>query len=208
MIKEGQIIRVRLGDSEFTADILRKDEANDIAVLRLRGADSSTGSPVAGSKRKPLFLGSSAAVREGERVFTVGFPLVEELGRRPRIGEGIVSSNVGIEGDPRMFQVSIPIQPGNSGGPLFNSKGEVIGMITSTIDNTYLMKKRGSIGQNVNFAIRVSYLKALVSQLPIEGPSNLPKSPRSYDAEALMELVKESVLLIEVQSVLKQEETD
>ena len=107
-----------------------------------------------------------------------------------------------------MFQVSIPIQPGNSGGPLFNSKGEVIGMITSTIDNTYLMKKRGSIGQNVNFAIRVSYLKALVSQLPIEGPSNLSKSPRSYDAAALMELVKESVLLIEVQSVLTQEETD
>jgi hypothetical protein len=84
----------------------------------------------------------------------------------PRYSEGFVNSLSGISNDPRLFQVSIPIQPGNSGGPVFNEKGELIGIATSSIDADKTKKVFGSSPQNVNFAIKSSYIKSLLPNLP------------------------------------------
>ncbi len=71
---------------------------------------------------------------------------------------------MGIDDDPRMFQITVQIQPGNSGGPIFNSKGQVIGILVSTLSSEYLFKAQGHIPQNVNFAIKSDYLLALIPQ--------------------------------------------
>ena len=63
-----------------------------------------------------------------------------------------------------MFQITVPIQPGNSGGPIFNSEGQVIGILVSTLSAEYLFQTRGHIPQNVNFAIKSDYLLALIPQ--------------------------------------------
>ena len=88
--------------------------------------------------KKPKFivLGDSSSVKTDDRVLTYGFPLVDLLGdAEPRYSEGLINSLSGISNDPRLFQVSIPIQPGNSGDPVSNEKGELIAIATSSINS-------------------------------------------------------------------------
>lgn len=79
-----------------------------------------------------------------------------------------------------MLQVSIPIQPGNSGSPLIDAYGSVIGVITSTLNSKELLKATGTLPQNVNFAIKSSYLKSILSMAPSNdcpASSLIPKQP-------------------------------
>jgi len=153
-------IRVRLINGErIDATLALKDTNNDIAILKLSQPPTS--------RQNIIVLGDSSSVKTGDRVFTYGFPLVDLLGdAEPRYSEGFINSLSGISNDPRLFQVSIPIQPGNSGGPVFNEKGELIGIATSSIDSVQTQKVFGTIPQNVNFAIKSSYIKSLLPNLP------------------------------------------
>ena len=65
-----------------------------------------------------------------------------------------------------LFQISNPLQPGNSGGPLFNQKGELIGIVVSSLNAKYFYENIGVIPQNVNFAIKSTYLQYLISMIP------------------------------------------
>jgi S1-C subfamily serine protease len=153
-------IKVRLVNGErIDATVSLKDTNNDIAILKLSKSPTS--------RQNIITLGDSSSVKTGDRVFTYGFPLVDLLGHQePRYSEGFINSLSGISNDPRLFQVSIPIQPGNSGGPVFNEKGELIGIATSSIDADKTKKVFGSSPQNVNFAIKSSYIKSLLPNLP------------------------------------------
>ena len=153
-------IRVRLiNGKRIDATVALKDTNNDIAILKLSQPPTS--------RQNIIVLGDSSSVKTGDRVFTYGFPLVDLLGdAEPRYSEGFINSLSGISNDPRLFQVSIPIQPGNSGGPVFNEKGELIGIATSSIDSVQTQKVFGTIPQNVNFAIKSSYIKSLLPNLP------------------------------------------
>ena len=153
-------IRVRLiNGKRIDATVALKDTNNDIAILKLSQSPTS--------RQNIIILGDSSSVKTGDRVFTYGFPLVDLLGdAEPRYSEGFINSLSGISNDPRLFQVSIPIQPGNSGGPVFNEKGELIGIATSSIDSVQIQKVFGTIPQNVNFAIKSSYIKSLLPNLP------------------------------------------
>jgi hypothetical protein len=151
---------VRLINGErIDATIALKDTNNDIAILKLSQPPSS--------RQNTIVLGDSSSVKTGDRVFTYGFPLVDLLGdAEPRYSEGFINSLSGISNDPRLFQVSIPIQPGNSGGPVFNEKGELIGIATSSIDSVQTQRVFGATPQNVNFAIKSSYINSLLPNLP------------------------------------------
>ena len=153
-------ISVRLINGErINATVAIKDTNNDIAILKLSTSPRS--------RQNIITIGDSSSVRTGDRVFTYGFPLVDLLGdAEPRYSEGFINSLSGISNDPRLFQVSIPIQPGNSGGPVFNEKGELIGIATSSIDSVQTQKVFGTTPQNVNFAIKSSYIKSLLPNLP------------------------------------------
>ncbi|OGA07960.1 MAG: hypothetical protein A2W68_15050 [Betaproteobacteria bacterium RIFCSPLOWO2_02_64_14] len=97
---------------------------------------------------------NDAAPRLGEAVIVVGFPLVNVLGTRPTVGFGHVSSTVGIRGNQSQMQISVPIQRGNSGGPVFDQSGNVIGVVVSKLDALKIAQRMGDLPQNVNFAIR------------------------------------------------------
>jgi len=68
----------------------------------------------------------------GDKVFTIGYPSIDIMGFKPKYTEGVISAVTGIKDNPTVFQTTVPIQPGNSGGPLFNEKGEVVGLTTSS----------------------------------------------------------------------------
>ena len=77
-------------------------------------------------------FGTERNVRQVDDVFTIGFPLGSLLGNSPRVSKGIINSLFGFDGEPRLLQMSAPVQPGNSGGPLFNTDGDVVGIVVST----------------------------------------------------------------------------
>ncbi len=160
------------------ADLVREDPANDMAVLKLRG-----GFPVA------LGIRSSRLVKLGESVATVGFPNTAMQGQEPKLTDGKISSLAGLHDDPRMFQMSVPIQPGNSGGPLFDMNGNVIGIVVRALVSPTT--------QNVNYAVKSSMLLTFlesVSQLT-DAPAPATWEPPKF--EDTVEHVRQATVLIE-----------
>jgi serine protease Do len=124
---------------EFSdVELLAADEVHDLAVLRI-GAHGL----------KALALGDSAAAKPGEHVVAIGHP----LGLGNSVSDGLVSAIRELSPKRTMLQISAPISPGSSGGPVFNDRGEVIGISTLVITS----------GQNLNFAVPINVLKPLLS---------------------------------------------
>jgi S1-C subfamily serine protease len=134
----------------MSAVVVVIDQANDIAVIK---------APMQG---KPLTMGCVSEVVAGNPVYTVGFPNPSIQGVEPKLTKGDINSMTGLRDDPRMFQISVPVQPGNSGGPLVNKNREVIGIITSRVSDFAVLSNSGTLPQSVNYAMKAVYLKALV----------------------------------------------
>ena len=100
----------------------------------------------------------------GEDIFVLGYPLTQTMGNEIKLTNGIISSRTGFQGDIANYQMSAPIQPGNSGGPMFDSKGDVIGIVCA----------HHAGAENAGYAIKISYLKLLIEStgLNIALPSN------------------------------------
>ena len=96
----------------------------------------------------------------GTDVFALGYPMADVMGDEIKFTDGKISAKTGIEGDIRVYQISVPIQHGNSGGPLFDSKGNLVGITSS------MLNKEMFNSENVNYAIKSSYLKNLIDVMP------------------------------------------
>lgn len=177
--------------TKLPAVVVAKDPANDLALLKVDGLEDMV---------TPVAIGASKEVKEGIQVFTVGFPLAGEMGGRAKIGEGIINSVTGLDDDIRMLQISIPIQPGNSGGPIYNTKGQVIGIVTSTLNNRFFLNRMDVIPQNVNYGIKISYLNMVINTLP--GDIKLSETPDAAqrDASQVMDIAKQSVVFVAVKN--------
>jgi TPR repeat protein len=154
VVKGANRISVMKGNQAFDAKILRMDRANDIAILKAEG------------NFQPLPVGSSKGAKLGESVFTIGFPNTQLQGIEPKFTRGEINSLAGIQDDVRFFQISVPVQPGNSGGPLLNSRGEVVGIVTSRLSDAVTLDATGSLPQNVNYALKSSFLEAALENIP------------------------------------------
>lgn len=166
VIKEAKNIEILFPsiDIKLDAFLKLKDKNNDIAILQIFDFDLSkiTKTDI------PYSIGKINSVKTGQEVFTLGFPLGSIMGTKPRLSSGRINSLYGIEEDPRLFQIGNPLQPGNSGGPLFNENGELVGIVVSGLNAEYFYENMGIIPQNVNFAVKVSYLESLIGMLPNE----------------------------------------
>lgn len=128
---------------EIPATVIAVDPQRDLALLR---AESDPG-PVLPFRR-------AAEVRRGEAVVTYGFPLAGLLSSGPTLTTGDVSALAGLGDNPRQIQISAPVQQGNSGGPLFDLRGQVVGVIVSKLNAQRIAQATGDIPQNVNFAVK------------------------------------------------------
>lgn len=97
-------------------------------------------------------------------VFVLGYPLSDVLGNEIRITNGIVNSLSGLDGDSNTLQISAPIQPGNSGGPVVTDDFGVIGVASSKLSDAYVIAAKNTIAQNVNFAIKSDLVSFLASE--------------------------------------------
>jgi S1-C subfamily serine protease len=193
VVKGASSIEVKFPDGEvIKAIVLAKDNQNDIAVLKLSQSPST--------QIPDLQFGDSSKVRPGDKVFTIGYPASSILGENQKITDGIVSSITGVEDDPTMFQITVPIQPGNSGGPLFNESGEVIGITTASL-SLNAIRSLGAVPQNVNYAIKSSFVNNLLTTIPKTLLSNrgivvVPNKPGNSLAD-FFERVSKNIVLIE-----------
>ena len=154
----------------YTAEVVATDKVNDIAILKINDSRFN-GYGV-------LPYGVSARIADvGEDVFVLGYPLTQTMGYEIKLTNGIVSSLTGFKGDVSLYQMTAPIQPGNSGGPMFDKNGNVIGIVVSSHANA----------ENVEYAIKTAYLKILIESagLNIVFPNN-----NTISAMSLPEKVK------------------
>ncbi len=167
----------------YAAKIVIVDPANDLAIIRINNTKFS------GIKPIPYKL-SLSAKDVGSEVFTLGYPLSSIMGEEIKYTRGEISAKTGILGDVRTYQISVPITNGNSGGPLFDSKGNIIGITSSGL--------RKDLADNVNYAIKSTYLQTLVesSQENIVLPSGQDLTGKTKPE--LIKILQEFVVLIKV----------
>lgn len=132
-------------NKSYKATIVGSDKNNDLALLKISDTSFS------GFGAIPYSI-SSTTSDVGEDIFVLGYPLTSTMGDEIKLTTGIISSKTGFQGDVSLYQISAPIQPGNSGGPLFDKKGNVIGIVSA--------KHAGA--ENVGYAIKSMYLRNLI----------------------------------------------
>jgi S1-C subfamily serine protease len=138
---ECETLTIRQGDSASPAQLVASTERNDLALLRVEGRLGI-----------PASLRSQAAL--GEDVTVAGHPLSGILSDDIVVTSGQVNSLAGLRNDPGMLQISAPVQPGNSGGPLIDRSGAVVGVVVAKLNVERLARVTGDMAQNVNFAIK------------------------------------------------------
>ncbi len=142
-------VRGKVGKGIESLSVVASDRINDLAVLKLK---SFTGDV---AKFRKDLLG----VRAGDSVIVVGYPLPGVLTSLANVTTGSVTALAGLQDDVRYYQISAPVQPGNSGGPVLDQSGNVIGVVRSKLDALALAKITGDISQNINFAIKASVVQ-------------------------------------------------
>lgn len=169
-------------DKFYNAKVLAVDTNNDVALIKIDDVNFSSLGTIP-------FTIKTNIVSAGENVFVLGYPLMATMGEEIKLTNGIISSKTGFKGDPTCYQISAPIQPGNSGGPLFDKNGNLIGIVNA--------KHTGA--ENVSYAIKSQYLINLLETVP-----NKPKLPSvnlliNKSLTQQVELAKKKVYIIEVE---------
>ena len=194
VIRGTKNIKVKFINGEkINAKVLLKDPQHDIAFIKLERSPKLPPSN--------LKIGDSSQVRLGDRVFTIGYPAHWVMGEKPKYTSGDVNALSGIKDDPTVFQISVQIQPGNSGGPLFNQNGQVIGITQSSLDPNLAVGAFGTLPQNVNFAIKSNYILNLLPMLPETLISSrgivVVPTESQYSLGNFIEKIKNNIVLIE-----------
>lgn len=140
---------------KFEVSLVAKDKYNDIALLR----------PVGQIKLPAAIPLATSTGRVGSNVFTIGYPHPDIMGAKEKLTDGIISACSGLQDDPRHYQTTVSLQAGNSGGPLLNFKGEVVGITNAKLNAAAVYDATGDIPQGVNYAVKIEYLKVLMNSM-------------------------------------------
>jgi len=145
-------ITVRPSSGEMaTATLVARDEKNDLAVIRTRPSVTSIAT-----------FRDGAPVRAGDGIVALGYPLSGLLATTVNLTVGNVSALAGLGDDSRYLQISAPVQPGNSGGPLLDTSGHLVGIVSSKLNAALIARSTGDIPQNVNFAIKAEVARTFL----------------------------------------------
>lgn len=182
------IVLINSEGEEIAARVVASDELNDIALL-------SVEDPARLPAALPL---ACSGARLGSSVFTIGFPRVDVMGTTPKLSLGIISGVNGLYDDPASYQISVSVQPGNSGGPLLNMQGEVVGIITSMLGTMESADGKTRPIANINYALKADRIEQLLLDVPRQaGEAGLTVLKSGRDSlEALAGRIQNSVMIV------------
>src|SRR5262245_4639117 len=163
-------IRARIEGSPdyyYVATVAARDAARDLAALKLqRRVGQTTQGPIRSFPRAIFRKGP--AVQQGEKAITYGFPLRGLLATNGNLTLGYVSALSGLGDDRNYIQITTPVQQGNSGGPLYDGSGHVIGVVVGKLSALGIMLATGDVPQNVNFAVELSAVRQFLRQSNVQ----------------------------------------
>jgi S1-C subfamily serine protease len=143
----------------------------------------------------PVLAFRANPVRRGESVVTYGFPLAGLLAAGPTLTTGEVSALAGLANNEQHFQISAPVQQGNSGGPLLDRQGNVMGVIVSKLNAQRIAQRTGDIPQNVNFAVKGTEAVGFLRRAGVE-PTLRDSAPTELGAAEVGERAHPSTVFI------------
>lgn len=159
------------------------DKEHDISVIKIIDAEFDSLGKI------PYDIGRTN-VEVGDEIFVLGYPMTSSMGEEIKLTNGIVSSKSGYKGDESLYQISAAVQPGNSGGPLFNSDGTVVAIVCG----------KHAEAENANYAIKISHLYRLIAtnNLAIKVADNNRVKNRKLSKK--IDVIKDFVYMIECRS--------
>jgi hypothetical protein len=172
--------------SKHEAEVVAVDEYKDLALLKIEGQDL----PIAP-------IGTSEKMDVMDHVMVLGFPLIEDIGTELSMSDGRINS-IREGGRIPWFQIDANVNPGNSGGPLVNDKGEVIGIAVAKLNALKMMEQAGVVPERVNYAIPIDEAKYLIRKAYPFGIEQVERKERT-PKEIYAELRKATVLIVALQ---------
>ncbi len=165
--------------------VIRLDRRNDLALIGFEKPPEV---------RARFTIAPSDGVKPGQEVYVMGYPLPGDLGNRLSITKGIIASTVGADEDNRHFRVTAQVNPGNSGGPLLDVKGRVIGVIFAGLNAVRSLILAGHVPEGTNFAIKSSLLLSMLADFEEDAPkaAELP----DLTGEKIFAAYRDAVVLI------------
>jgi S1-C subfamily serine protease len=153
------------GEPTTTLRLVSQDETNDLALLQ-----------AAGTFKDPARV-RAAPIRSGDAIIAIGYPFHGLLTSDFTVTTGIVNSLSGLFNDTRFLQISAQVEPGNSGGPLLDTSGNVVGVVAEKLNAVKFAKVTGDIPQNVNFAIKTGAVRDFLdnSVVPYQSAEPTPE---------------------------------
>ena len=180
------LVVISTSGEELPARVALRDQVKDLALLEVSDA----------GKLPPALPLAETRAKLGTSVFTIGFPRLDVMGKTPKLFTGIISSVNGLRDDPASYNTTVPIQPGNSGGPLLNMNGEVVGVVTSMLGLRNSENGNIRMLQNASCVLKIASLKKLLPLLPKLDPLIRVLPRRSASLEALAERIEGSILIV------------
>jgi S1-C subfamily serine protease len=162
----GEIKGNLTGEAAQVLRVVSSDANNDLALLQ---APSTATFRDFGRIR-------DRSIRSGDSVVAIGFPFHGLLSSDFTVTTGIVSSLSGLRNDSRFLQISAAVQPGNSGGPLFDMTGQIVGVVTGKLDGLRFAAVTGNIPENINFAIKTGALRDFLDNSVVSYQTAEPKA--------------------------------
>jgi TPR repeat protein len=181
---EGATVRLVTAAGSVAAKVVKVDKANDLALLKAEG------------KFTALPVITSRGVRLGATAATVGFPNTGLQGFAPKLAKGEIASLAGAQDDVRHFQISAPIQPGNSGGALVDERGNVIGVVVAKLSQRAALATSGALAENVNYAVKSSYLLSFLESVPEVAAKLKDAHTKDRKFEDVVKSVEQATVLV------------
>ena len=153
------------GEAAMALRVVSSDATNDLALLQAPSTATF----------KELARIRDRSIRSGDSVVAIGFPYRGLLSSDFTVTTGIVSSLSGMRNDSRFLQISAPVQRGNSGGPLFDTTGQIVGVVAGKLDNLRIAVATGNIPENINFAIKTGALRDFLDNSVVPYQTAEPK---------------------------------
>lgn len=177
-------VEIVMGENERVAARIEETKPNhDLALLRFTDDDT---------RLDPIPV-QTASAPSGSKVLTIGYPHIDVMGSSPKVTTGLINATSGVRDDERLYQISTPIQKGNSGGPLFNKKGQVIGVVVGKLNAAAVARASGDLPQNVNYAVKSQFLAPW-----LDGGNVALEQGEPVDTRKLVEQVRDSVVMVMV----------
>ena len=183
-------LKTKINGKVYKADILATDKVNDLAIAKIEKTNL-----------KYITL-SGEGGGLGEDIVVSGYPLQGELSESVKITKGVISSLSGPGNNYAIMQIDAAVQPGNSGGPILNQYGEVVGVTVAKADTFYFLEKAGALPENVNFGIKVETLKSFVKGNNLLLGKNTSSQSKSLGSAEIAKIASDSTIHLQCLNTL------